>query len=118
MIERGYTWSEEWRHICEVRFIIDMPGRDQRLAYLAGIAKRRGQPAADKLQADVRAAWPRRHEAPRPPGEGPRAASLGAVHLGVNAAGQGIPPGLGSFLGSAHGGDSDPVTCVDSGVAA
>ena len=118
MIERGYTWSQEWRHICEVRFIIDMPTRDRRTAYLEGIARRRGQAAANALRRDVRAAWDSRRETPPPPGDGPRVPSVGAVHLGVNAAGQGIPPGLGSFLVPPHEGDSDPVKCVDSGVAA
>jgi hypothetical protein len=39
-----------------------MPGRDARLEYLAAVAKRRGQEAADRLAEDVRREAARRRK--------------------------------------------------------
>ena len=118
MTQRGYTWTEQYRHECEVRYVAAMPTRQQRADYLDAIEQRKGgKPRADALRRDLRALWQARR-APLPPAGEPRAASVVAVHSGVNGQAEATPPGLGSFLGHPHGGDSDPVTCVDSGVAA
>mgnify|MGYP000670922005 CR=1 FL=1 len=45
---------DAWRHECEVREVLDMAG--QRRAYLNGVQDRRGAKAAQRLEADVRAA--------------------------------------------------------------
>lgn len=117
MTTRGITWTEEHRHACEVRYVAAMPTRQQRADYLEAIDKRRGQAAGDALRAGLREMWAAR-KAPLPPGERPRPASVASVHPAVNA-GQGAgTPVSGSFLAAPHGGDSDPVACVDSGVAA
>ena len=49
------TGSEDWRHICEVKFIARMPTRDDRKRYLAGVKKHRGDAAAQRIIADLRA---------------------------------------------------------------
>ena len=36
------NWSEAWRALCEVRFILSLPG-DRREAFMAGITKFRGE---------------------------------------------------------------------------
>lgn len=49
------TRSEAWRHQCEVRQVLrwrNEHGREWVHEHLAGIAKKRGQPAADRLLAD------------------------------------------------------------------
>lgn len=51
------TNGEAWRHACEVRFVLNMPGSDARRMYLDGVEQRRGKLAADRLRADVRQAW-------------------------------------------------------------
>lgn len=62
---RGYTYSDEWRRICEAKFwlgrVRDMRPRtfeDGRLmldGLLAPIVKRRGQDAVDMLRSDIAA---------------------------------------------------------------
>ncbi len=49
--------SEAWRHECEARAIAALPTLAERRAWLAAIAKRRGDPAADRLRATMRAVW-------------------------------------------------------------
>jgi len=49
--------SEAWRHECEARAIAALPTLAARRAWLAEIAKRRGDPAADRLRATMRAVW-------------------------------------------------------------
>jgi hypothetical protein len=53
------TSSEEWRHLCEVRAVLDMPvGR--RNAYFELVAKMRGKhdpEAAQRLRRDVYRTW-------------------------------------------------------------
>lgn len=49
--------SEAWRHECEARAIAALPTLAARRAWLAAIAKRRGDPAADRLRATMRAVW-------------------------------------------------------------
>lgn len=47
-IDRGYTWSEEWRSRCEARMISLWPRAD-RQAYYQSIATRRGDDAAKAM---------------------------------------------------------------------
>lgn len=47
------TYSEEWRHECECRHILGLPDQHARNNVLAGIAKKRGQAAADRIRIDV-----------------------------------------------------------------
>jgi hypothetical protein len=58
--QRGHTYTEAFRHECEVRFVLKMRSPDARSQYLAGVEARRGKPAADRLRDGVRAAWPQR----------------------------------------------------------
>lgn len=39
-----YTWGEEWRHACEVRFVRAMP-LERRTSYLEGVERKRGRAA-------------------------------------------------------------------------
>ena len=57
MSDRGHTYTEAYRHECEVRFVVGMPGPEQRRTYLAGVEAKRGKPAADRLREGVRAVW-------------------------------------------------------------
>lgn len=52
--------SEAWRHECEARAIAALPTLAARRAWLAAIAKRRGDPAADRLRATIAAIWAQR----------------------------------------------------------
>lgn len=48
------TYSEEWRHECECRWLLDsLPSKQERREYLDKVEKRRGKPAADKMYADA-----------------------------------------------------------------
>lgn len=49
----GFTWSEQYRHECEVRMVAAMMPRERRLAYLDGVQKVRGQAARDRLERDL-----------------------------------------------------------------
>lgn len=51
--EKLDTASPEWRHECEVCFVLELPNKTARHHYLAGIAQRRGEPSAQKLRDDV-----------------------------------------------------------------
>lgn len=59
LVERGWTYSEEFRHQCEVRTIIRwrMEDRDRALRYLDGVKQRRGEKAGERLDRDVREQW-------------------------------------------------------------
>lgn len=50
------TWSDTHRAACEARWLLTLP-KPNRLAYLAQVAKHRGQMAADSLRADVMTLW-------------------------------------------------------------
>lgn len=54
---RAYTYSEQFRHECEVRYVVALPTRQQRLDFLAAVEKRRGEAAARRLRDDVQQAW-------------------------------------------------------------
>ena len=119
MASRGPTYTEAWRHECEVRYIISMPGREQRAGYVEAVAKRRGQPAAERLRSSVRQLWS------SPPHHCATPAPQGGVAAGHDGAGSpwgelhpfGAPVG-GSSLDRPGQGHSNPVECVVSGVAA
>lgn len=49
-----FTWSEQHRHACEVRFFAAM-GRDRRESYVLGVEKHRGRAAAERLWNDTKA---------------------------------------------------------------
>lgn len=61
MTERGVTYSERWRHECEVRHVVSLPTREERAAYLDALPKHRAAAAVQRLREDVRAAWIARH---------------------------------------------------------
>ena len=58
-IERGFTWSPEYRHQCEVRQVIKWRREDRNKAidYLEAVKKKRGQSAGDELERDVITQW-------------------------------------------------------------
>jgi hypothetical protein len=49
--------SDEWRHECEARHIVDMPSLSARREYLAHVERKRGIEAANKLKNTVRLLW-------------------------------------------------------------
>ena len=53
----GYTYTEAWRHECEVRQVVRMATPELRRAYLDGVERFRGKAAAERLREGVRAAW-------------------------------------------------------------
>lgn len=60
-----YTWSQEWRHICEVRTLARWHrehGRDWTRDHIRGVASQRGKPAARRLLDDLNAELDRQRE--------------------------------------------------------
>ena len=55
----AYTYTEAWRHECEVRDIVNRNFPDGHAAKceLDEIEKKRGKESADKLRADCRVVW-------------------------------------------------------------
>ena len=51
------SYSEEWRHECEARWILALPSLDERRAWLQSLEKRRGQAHVDQLKATMRNLW-------------------------------------------------------------
>lgn len=49
--------SEEWRHECEARYILDMPNKPLRVAFLENIEKGRGLGARQALEAKILELW-------------------------------------------------------------
>lgn len=49
----GATYTEAFRHACEVRYCVAMSSNDERKRYLEGVEKRRGRTAADRIRRDV-----------------------------------------------------------------
>jgi hypothetical protein len=52
------TWSEEWRHECEIRYALKLPDKARKpritkLDYLNGVEKERGSEARFKLRQDM-----------------------------------------------------------------
>jgi hypothetical protein len=58
-IERGFTWTQEYRHQCEVRQVIKWRKEDRNhaLDYLEAVRKKRGASAGDQLERDVKDQW-------------------------------------------------------------
>ncbi len=52
--------SEEWRHACEVRYIVNLPTLKARREMLRGIELKRGKGAADRLRAALLTEWENR----------------------------------------------------------
>lgn len=119
-VDRGFTYTEQHRHECEVRHVMALPTRQARADYIASITKRRGEAAGERMRADLSTAWASRRQATNPPppsGKGGRdldAAAGAAVNPAVNP----DVPDVGSFLASAHEGSLRPAGCVVSGAAA
>lgn len=44
------TWSEEWRHECEARYVMDKPTKALRRKYLEEIERKRSRAARDRLE--------------------------------------------------------------------
>ena len=51
------SWSEAWRAECEARHVLSIPSVQARRDYLAGIQKRRGDVAYQRLADLVRSVW-------------------------------------------------------------
>jgi hypothetical protein len=49
----AYTYSEEWRRVCEARKVLKWPA-EKRQAYYEAVAEARGEEAAMQLVADVK----------------------------------------------------------------
>ncbi len=114
--QRGFTYTEQHRHDCEVRYVMKMPSRALRAEYLDSLVKWRGQAAVDCIKADLVALWEARRVVDQPPTpaiEVARSADA-AVNPEVNT----DPPGVGSFQHFRHEGPFRPDGCVVSGVAA
>jgi hypothetical protein len=110
---RGYTYTEAWRHECEVRHVLKMATRQQRAEYLDGVERKRGKAPADRLRRDVATAWraAREKQTPHPLGEESGVARSCAVHLSSERG----APGFGSFLSPGQQGAQTRAFRVDSG---
>lgn len=53
MNDRGYTYTEEWRRICEARYVLKLPTLAARRDYLAKVESRRGVAACNELKAEM-----------------------------------------------------------------
>lgn len=49
--------SEEWRHECEARAVMNMPTRERRNLYIYKVAKARGDACAQQLRRKVIELW-------------------------------------------------------------
>lgn len=56
-LEERYTYTEQYRHECEVRMIVNMKFKSDRVRYLEGVEKARGKIAADRLRKSVLEIW-------------------------------------------------------------
>jgi len=52
--------SPEWQAECEARFVLDLPNKDVRLAYLDKIEKRRGEAARKAMENAILDLWIKR----------------------------------------------------------
>jgi hypothetical protein len=55
-IERGETWSEDWKRICLVRSIARQP-KPLRLRFYELWSRRHGKASAEQLAREVSAEW-------------------------------------------------------------
>ena len=51
------TYTEEWRHECEINSVLRMPTRERHAAYLALVERHRGKAAADRIKQELLRAW-------------------------------------------------------------
>jgi hypothetical protein len=58
----AYTWTPEWRLICEARGICRLPKIEERQERMARIEKIRGKAAREELEEAVKKEWNRREE--------------------------------------------------------
>lgn len=58
--------SEEWRHECEARTILNMPNKPLRVAQLDLTEQRRGRPARERLEAKILEVWEARQKLAAP----------------------------------------------------
>ena len=56
-MEERYTYTEQYRHECEVRMIVNMKFKSDRVRYLEGVEKARGKIAADRLRKSILDIW-------------------------------------------------------------
>lgn len=52
--------SEQYRHECEIRYVLNLPDRKARGDYLVGVEKVRGRAAAMRLKNGVEELWKQR----------------------------------------------------------
>ena len=57
MIEQKYTWSEEFRHECELNMIMKKKTREERRSYIDGVERIRGIESANKIRSDILKLW-------------------------------------------------------------
>lgn len=50
-----FTYSEAWRHECEVRHVANLPTKWDRKRYLTGIRRRRGEAEVDRIKRGLHA---------------------------------------------------------------
>lgn len=60
------TYTQRYRHHCEVMHIIGLPTRTSRTEYLDAVRQKRGRAAAEQLRQSVVAAWEAGIRAPSP----------------------------------------------------
>jgi hypothetical protein len=58
---KSYTWSEEYRHKCEVEYVCALPSHNARQDFLARVKKRRGEAGMQKLRGDAMKLWKETH---------------------------------------------------------
>lgn len=51
--------SEDFRALCEARYVVKLPNKKTRLGYLALVRKNRGDKCADELENLVKELWER-----------------------------------------------------------
>ena len=56
LFSKDWSYSEEYRHECELRYIIKLPLQNRR-KYLVLVGERRGIEAQRKIEADLIEIW-------------------------------------------------------------
>lgn len=106
---RGPTYTPEWLHACEVRYVLAKQTTGARRAYLELCRARRSPEAVSRLMDDVASAFRARQSAasgPISPAEEASRDEQVSVHCTVNDE-QGRAPEDGSFLEGAARGYAD-----------
>jgi len=55
--EPRYTYTVEFMRLCEARYVIGLPTLERRRAYIAGVAKERGEQSAHDLGELIKREW-------------------------------------------------------------